>query len=300
MNSQSETAPLPCVAAADSAGMLLRRAREAQGLHIAALAVTLKVPVKKLEALENDQLDLLPDAVFARALASSVCRTLKLDRAPILNLLPGSAAPKLYLHEASSTVPFRREGTVMANAMPQHLTRPVLWAVLGLLVAAAGVFFWPQAPSPVAPVAVVKQAGLPSAVTQSVPVIASLPVQGGSDTLPELREKGTADVLAPIATGATVITPVAPVSQSQQMSAPEDLQILAVHTRGDSWVEVTDAQGVTVFRRTVARGESVVTGGKLPLSVVVGRADMTEILVRGKVFSLTPATKDNVARFEVK
>ena len=55
-----------------SAGALLRQAREAAGLHVAALAVSLKVPVKKLEALESDRLDLLPDAVFARALASSM------------------------------------------------------------------------------------------------------------------------------------------------------------------------------------------------------------------------------------
>ena len=50
-----ESANQPC------AGALLRQAREASGLHIAALAVLLKVPVKKLEALESDRLDLLPD-----------------------------------------------------------------------------------------------------------------------------------------------------------------------------------------------------------------------------------------------
>ncbi|UUZ68449.1 helix-turn-helix domain-containing protein [Polaromonas sp. P2-4] len=49
-----------------SAGTLLRDAREAAGLHIATLAVSLKVPVKKLEALEQDRFDLLPDLVFAR------------------------------------------------------------------------------------------------------------------------------------------------------------------------------------------------------------------------------------------
>ena len=59
-----------------SAGTILCQAREAAGLHIAVLAVSLKVPVAKLEALETDRLDELPDAVFARALAASVCRQL--------------------------------------------------------------------------------------------------------------------------------------------------------------------------------------------------------------------------------
>ena len=38
-----------------TAGALLRQAREAAGLHIAALAVSLKVPVKKIEALEAQE-----------------------------------------------------------------------------------------------------------------------------------------------------------------------------------------------------------------------------------------------------
>ena len=78
-----------------SAGALIRQARESVGLHIAALAVALKVPVKRLEALEADRFDLLPDAVFARALAGSVCRALKIDVAPILALLPSKEAPRL-------------------------------------------------------------------------------------------------------------------------------------------------------------------------------------------------------------
>ncbi|MDB5966089.1 MAG: hypothetical protein JWQ72_2589, partial [Polaromonas sp.] len=78
-----------------SAGSLLRRAREAAGLHIAALALALKVPVKKLEALEADRYDELSDAVFVRALAASVCRNLKIDPAPVLQRLPATATPRL-------------------------------------------------------------------------------------------------------------------------------------------------------------------------------------------------------------
>ena len=67
----------------------MRQAREAAGMHIGALSVALKVPVKKLEALEADQHDQLPDAVFVRALAASVCKILKTNPAPVLELLPG-------------------------------------------------------------------------------------------------------------------------------------------------------------------------------------------------------------------
>ena len=86
-----ESSPLPQA----SPGEMLRAARQAAGVHIEALAVSLKVPISKLEALEADDFDALPDAVFVRALASSICRSLKLDPVPVLALMPQSGAPKL-------------------------------------------------------------------------------------------------------------------------------------------------------------------------------------------------------------
>ena len=78
-----------------TAGGLLRQARQAQGLHIAALAAAIKVVPRKLELLESDQFDQLPDATFTRALAQTVCRTLKIDAAPILALLPPPSGHRL-------------------------------------------------------------------------------------------------------------------------------------------------------------------------------------------------------------
>jgi len=75
-------------AASASAGQMLRAARERSGLQLPALAAAIKVTPRKLEALEADRLDLLPDPTFARALATAVCRALKVDAAPVLALLP--------------------------------------------------------------------------------------------------------------------------------------------------------------------------------------------------------------------
>eukprot|EP01136_Pigoraptor_vietnamica_P039483 Opistho-1_new@10349 len=75
-------------ASATSAGAWLREARQQRGLHIAALAAMLKVPQAKLEALEADRWQDLPDTTFARALAKAMCRVLKVDAAPVMALLP--------------------------------------------------------------------------------------------------------------------------------------------------------------------------------------------------------------------
>ena len=78
-----------------TAGALLRGYRTNLGLDIDALAGAMRVPVVKLQALEDDRLDALPDAVFARALALAVCRQLKTDAAPVLALLPGQDVSRL-------------------------------------------------------------------------------------------------------------------------------------------------------------------------------------------------------------
>jgi cytoskeleton protein RodZ len=75
------------------------------------------------------------------------------------------------------------------------------------------------------------------------------------------------------------------------------LRLLA---KGNSWIEVKDADDAVVFRRTLINGESIVLTGKLPLSVVLGRADLVSVWVRDQVLDTSSYTKDSVAHFEVK
>lgn len=129
---------------AATAGAWLRNARQQRGLHIAALAVMLKVPQAKLEALEADRFDLLPDATFARALATAMCRALKVDPAPVLALLPRSSEQGLDVRPGLNQ-PFRERGTgsaIDAGAL-SVLARPVVWGPALLLVAAAAVYWVP-------------------------------------------------------------------------------------------------------------------------------------------------------------
>jgi cytoskeleton protein RodZ len=78
-----------------TAGAILRSYRSDLGLGIDALASAMRVPVVKLQALEDDRLDALPDAMFARALALAVCRQLKTDASPVLALLPSQDVSRL-------------------------------------------------------------------------------------------------------------------------------------------------------------------------------------------------------------
>lgn len=263
-----------------TAGMLLRRAREAAGLHVAALAVSLKVPVRKLEALEEDRYDLLTDAVFVRALASSVCRTLKIDSQPVLERLPQTTAPRLAQYSEGINAPFRAPNDGAPPSWMDQLTRPVFLAVFGLLLAALVVVLLPAR----------QEEGSTPAVTQ--PAAPSLP----SPAVNAMPAEPAVSLPPPGPAATAVVSPaVTPLPAATTATG-----VVVFKAKGPSWVEVTDAKGVVAVRRLLAAGEAAGASGALPLQVTIGRVDSTEVQVRGKPFDLRPVSRDNVARFEVK
>ena len=277
-----------------SAGTLLRQAREAAGLHIAVLAVSLKVPVRKLEALEADELDELPDAVFARALAATVCRMLKIDPAPVLDRLPQTRAPRLTADDESINMPFHAPGDNVRSGLWNQLSRPMVMAVLALLLGALVLILLPSftrtasvarvVPAATAPVAAVAvptdKAADPQMTTPAARVLTAMPETSTTPTT----------TAPPQPAAATVLTPVG--------GTPD--AVVVFNARAQSWVQVTDAKGKVALSKTLAPAEVSEVSGALPLSVVIGRADAVQVQVKGKPFDLASSTKNNVARFEVK
>lgn len=293
-----------------SAGTLLRQAREGAGLHIGALAVSLKVPVKKIEALEADRLDLLPDAVFARALASSICRTLKIDAGPVLAGLPQGQRTALKTDESSLNAAFNASGVAARSSIAEQLSKPFVVIGLVLVAGAALLLVLPDtftssktADAGSAPQAT--PAGTKDAmetgtkmVSQSVAPLASgndaKPLDGSSPSTPNSAPLAVAVAPAPPTTAAAAV----PAPSAPAAAQPENLIVFTA--TGVSWVEVTDAAGVVQLRRTFAVGETAGASGQSPLKVTVGRKDSVKVKVRGADFDLGPVSRDNVARFEVK
>ena len=81
---------------------------------------------------------------------------------------------------------------------------------------------------------------------------------------------------------------------------PQASDVVTFAARTESWVEVADAKGNVILRRTLVAGDVVGASGELPLKIVVGRADATQVQIRGKAFDLNAVAKDNVAKFEVR
>jgi cytoskeleton protein RodZ len=308
---------------APSAGTLLRLAREQAGLDVAPLAASLKVPVRKLEALEADRFDLLPDAVFVRALAASVCRTLKIDPAPILQRLPATGAPRLAPTEGGINAPFRSPRDGAGPSWRDQLTRPVVLVVAALLIAALVVFVLPSrheedtsqavvpsttvsepVPVPVpapeeAPVAAAPQAAqrLPAAPAPTpAPLTVAAPDAPATKPAASAAARPASSAVVATAPSTPVQAPAVPASASASVASG----IVVFKAKAQSWVQVTDAKGGVPLRKLLAAGESAAASGPLPLVVTVGSVSATDVQVRGKPFDMAPVSRDNVARFEVK
>jgi cytoskeleton protein RodZ len=230
---------------------------------------------------------MLPDMVFARALALSICRHLKIDADPILRQFPPSVAHHLKSDEAGINTPFRPSQDVSKFKFVYVLTRPVALFSFVVLLAAMSLYIIPSIFS-------VRTGEKPSA---AVPPI---------NLAPATEQRVMPPNAAPLVAASEASLSLGPGFASSVHIEGEGVAgsvasggYLVFKSRGVTWVEVVDAKGAVQLRKTLVAGEVVSASGALPLTVVVGKVDAVDVSVAGKPFSLIGLAKDNIARFEV-
>ena len=297
----TEEANSPVFPSAPAGSLTLRQAREAAGLQLVALAATLKVPPEYLQALEDGRYDELPNLTFARALAASVCRVLKIDPAPVLQGLPQAGGVKLGSDNAIELDRFNRGRGPSLPSLRSFSLRAPFWIALLLLVAALVLWWWlPQrdklsaqdtdavAPPPAAEV-------VPEAPPQPVPVgqptAEPAPPVPAAPTVPD-----TPAAPAPVAPLPPVVSEpaVAPV-----VAAPAAQPLLQLQAKETTWVQIKNAAGKELQQRTLQPGQTLAFDGDLPLQLVLGRPRGVEVLVRGQAMDLSSYAANKAARIEI-
>jgi cytoskeleton protein RodZ len=296
-----------------SAGGMIRAARRAQGVDLASLAAMLKIPLRRMEALESGRHEELQGPTFERALAQAACRVLKIDPKPVLALLPQHERNTLERVTEGINTPFR-DGQGSGGFELPSLLRPGVIIVVLLIAAAVALFVVPDGwlTRVTHPIASILPGSGPDAPASSA-TAASAASPGTSAAVVELPVASAAAAApaaasAPASGAAVVPLPPAVVSATAAQGIDEVLAHVAaapsiplqVIATADSWVEVVDAQGHTLLSRVVVAGESVGLDGPLPMHVKIGNAGGTHLKLRGDNVDLTPWTHDNVARLEVK
>jgi cytoskeleton protein RodZ len=323
-----ETPPAP-----QTAGSLLRQARETAGMHVSTLADVLKVPVAKLQALEADDWQTLPDAVFTRSLALSICKALQVDATPVMALLPKSAATQKFTAPGPGiNEPFRDKAVRSVHDTPSA-GGVWKWTALALLAAAGGgAWYFTQqhdlrdavvasvqerseramggsvssavsAPdtdvAPAADAAAVQAAA--SVPAEAVPVADAAPVASpaAAAVVPaSLVSTAPAPVVPAAAVAPAMAVEAAPVAAAAE-AAPAGASTLRIQARVATWIQVRGG-GKVLEQKTLNAGEFFETQAAKPLSVVIGRADGVDVQVSGAAFDLGAVARENVARFEVK
>lgn len=328
-----------------TAGGLLREARLNAGVHLAVLSVTLKVPVRELEALESNALDMAKGPAFYRGLASSVCRHLGADPAAILALLPPTAERLSPVRKVTGAAVASRNFHLDSSAAGSRSMGKVFWVAMGMLVV-IGALLWMPNPghwtwlanvqkmwasesntttvedvSPVSmlvnePPLMAQNSDLVGDVVDSPPdfavvtppaqLSAEVPLLSDASAAPSGALSGALSGASPgaasgaasgaVGSTADAISPTTTAQLSTSSLGPE----WVFSASDDSWLEVRDAQRAIVWSGIVKSGEVARIQSPLPVSVVVGRAQVMAVSFRGQPFDLKPHTRVSVARFKVE
>lgn len=298
-----------------SAGRLLQAGRERRGLELDALAQLLKVPVRKLQALEADRFEELPGAAFTRSLAQSYARQVGVDVQEVLALLPQAIVPPQRLEHVSRGLqtPYREgSGAHFGGSGGRggfEGFRPVHGVALALLALALLLWLLPPLstllPSlglssrsePAAEVA----AGSEAAASSTVVVETIHGTPGEQVVLPvqPVPPAASAVPVMPVPVAASA-PPAAPSASAPVPAAAAPAGTVVLKTRAASWIEVRDAGNAVLLSRTLQPGETVGLDGAMPMRVRVGVASALELSLRGEPVDLKPYTRGTSATVVLK
>lgn len=275
------------VPSAPTAGGLLKAARQAAGVHLAVLSVNLKIPVRQLESLEADQYMADQSPVFARGLAASVCRHLRVDSAPILALMPMSSN---YLESNGAVRQALSAPPDLGNLRRSRFgaSHQTWWMATGMLVLIAALIWLPH------PAHWAWFENLRSSVSTPEPAATALAVSPAT-----LVEPVSASSVA-VSTASQEPPSVAALTAASSPPAVAVPSELVFSAQNMSWIEVRDAQKQLIWNGVLNAGDLKRLPVAFPVSVVVGRSDAVQLSVQGQPFDLKPHTQVNTARFEVK
>jgi cytoskeleton protein RodZ len=274
-----------------SLGLQLRVAREARGMSIDDVVHALKFSSRQIEAVEADNLDVLPGNVFLRGLVRSYARLLKLDPEPLIALAAASG---------SAQEPEIRAPENMGNAAPRgafHQISPLVALSILLLSVAVAMIGWhylggsismPQmlmerARSTVENLKPVDSANQPAAPVAVEPVVTPPVVTVTSEPV---VVAATAPELPPAADSVTPVVP--PGGRS-----------LSFNFQGESWIEVKDASGLVILTGIYSSGNHT-AAGRAPFEVVIGNASVVTMRDEGRAVNLAPYTRSEVARLTLE
>lgn len=283
---------------------VLKAARIAQNLSVSEVARQLRLAERQVEALEAGAFDRLPGPVFVRGFIRNYARLLRLDPDRVLSSMgvEPPASGEMVSIPRSRDIPFPSPA---ARRAPRYLLVVVLIAAA---LAAYEVYWGEQAVAPAVKPGPVTGSVAPAAQPVSVRPVA-LPADPAANAAPHAAEEPP---LAPEASAKTEskipqpkdLPPGETGSEASAASGPAAAPPRTAELRFvfemDSWVEVRDRDGRTIFTRLNPAGTERSVTGNPPFTLVVGNARGVRLTYNDRPVDLAPYTKVSVARLTLE
>ncbi|MDR2710747.1 MAG: DUF4115 domain-containing protein, partial [Burkholderiales bacterium] len=303
------------------AGALLIAAREAAGFSVDDVARLLKLAPRQIQALEQENFTALPQRTFVRGFIRNYARLLKIDAGVVLAALPPEGP------QTTSPAAFSVKNPMRTTTVLSSYDKPRFWRgaliVVALAAIAAAFYFWPRL-SVLLPklnhtqtTIIVKPAAAEEAEPPShssgngnsnsgnghilTPVISPLPETSvDADASKETAPTDSSNDPSP-SSASSVSAPAASSTSKPTTSAvgadSKDAELVLRFT-GDSWVEVRDKNGKTLYSALAKNGIEKTLTGEPPFSLVLGNNRVATVTLRGEPVGL--GSKQGVARLTLE
>ena len=294
-------------------GGLLRAAREERGQSLDEMVVQTKLPRSMLDAIENDNFELLSEPVYVRGYYRKYARVVGADEAAVIagyEAHAGGQLPKLEIPVLLQDEPLR-----------ERRRAPVLLVFLVIIVAAVAVGWWllSAAPEPVSagnsstPPSVARQQVSPPAAQARQPAAsapgAERPATGNRSTTSAGGPRRLALETTMAAAPETAQSDDQPAAEAGVTGEPaaepaEAVQVpaaLVLEFNEASWVRVEDGSGRRVLNGLIQGGETRAIDETGPFSVFLGYAPGVDVSFQGESVDVSQHMRgNNTARFTVE
>ena len=290
-------------------GHLLRQAREEQGLSQKETARDLHLTSKVINAIEEDNFELIPSFVFARGYIRSYARHLGLDgQALVAEFDLAYGVP----NNSAKPMSAIRKGVQQSKPGDTWVKLISIVFVVGL-VAASIVWWQSQNGSQMLP-------QLSSGAAQELPsdtLVEGLDTDDVNlDLLLLSTNESEVDAIVPEAESiieseeaqVVVVEPVVdPVAEAVTEQVPKEVtdavvllpsqaQLVMVFDK-DCWVEIKDANGKMVLSDLYSAGDTIEQVITAPIEVLLGRSSgVAAMTFDGRTIDLKPHTRKDIAR----
>ena len=290
-------------------GHLLRQAREEQGLSQKETARDLHLTSKVINAIEEDNFELIPSFVFARGYIRSYARHLGLDgQALVAEFDLAYGVP----NNSAKPMSAIRKGVQQSKPGDTWVKLISIVFVVGL-VAASIVWWQSQNGSQMLP-------QLSSGAAQELPsdtLVEGLDTDDVNlDLLLLSTNESEVDAIVPEAESiieseeaqvVVVELVVDPVAEAVTEQAPKEVtdavvllpsqaQLVMVFDK-DCWVEIKDANGKMVLSDLYSAGDTIEQVITAPIEVLLGRSSgVATMTFDGRTIDLKPHTRKDIAR----